>query len=69
MTIVADEDVFLAEAEYRRIANQSSSEETDKDRFLLLADYFHRQIERARLPITGGAERHVLARRRRRLGS
>ena len=64
--IVADEDVLQAEAEYRRVAHQSSTSESGKERSLLLADYFHRQIERARLPITGGAERYALARRRSR---
>ncbi|WP_147413714.1 hypothetical protein [Pseudorhodoplanes sinuspersici] len=63
---MTDEDAFLAEAEYRRIANQSGTSEIDKDRSLLLADYFRRQIERSKLPITGGAERYALARRRSR---
>jgi len=60
------DDLLLAEAEYRRRADQKSVSESERHHSRLLADHFYREAERSKLPITGGAERYAMARRRSR---
>ena len=51
------DDLLLAEAEYRRKADQKSVSESERHQSRLLAEHFYREAERSKLPITGGAER------------
>jgi hypothetical protein len=46
---------------------QSDKSTKDRDQFFRLADQMQRETERSKLPGTTGAERHILARKRKQL--